>query len=296
MTAETATLHLLDASPYIFRAYHSLPTSITTPEGEPANAVYGFASFLIKLLGDAEPSHLAVAFDGSLTTSFRNELYADYKAQRELPPEELEAQLGACREVADAFGLATFIDDRYEADDILGALWRQHRAKGRSAVVVTSDKDLSQLVDDATVLWDFARDQRWDEATVREKFGVRPDQIPDYLGLAGDSVDNIPGVAGVGPKTAAALLAELGTLEAVFERLDRIPELAIRGAKSLARKLADQEERARLSKRLATVALDAPFEASWDELEHRGAAPEQVDPLFERLGFDRIRDRIPKWR
>ena len=127
MSAETPTLHLVDASPYIFRAYYSLPSSITTPEGAPANAVYGFASFLIKLLSDAEPTHLALAFDGSLTTSFRNELYPEYKAQRELPPEELKAQLGACREVADAFGLATFIDDRYEADDILGALWQRQR-------------------------------------------------------------------------------------------------------------------------------------------------------------------------
>lgn len=296
MTAETPTLHLVDASPYIFRAYYSLPSSITTSEGEPANAVYGFASFLIKLLGDAEPTHLAMAFDGSLTTSFRNELYPEYKAQRELPPEELEAQLDACREVAEAFGLATFIDDRYEADDILGALWRRHRAEGRGAVVVTSDKDLSQLVDDATVLWDFARDERWDTETVREKFGVRPGQIPDYLGLAGDSVDNIPGVSGVGPKTAAALLAELGTLEAVFEDLERVTELPIRGAKSLARKLEEQREVALLSKRLATVALDAPFEATLDELEHRGADREKVDPLFDRLGFGRIRDRIPKWR
>ena len=296
MSAETPTLHLVDASPYIFRAYYSLPSSITTPEGAPANAVYGFASFLIKLLGDAEPTHVALAFDGSLTTSFRNDLYAEYKAQRELPPEELEAQLGACREVAQAFGLATFIDDRYEADDIVGALWRRHRAEGRGAVVVTSDKDLSQLVDEGTVLWDFARDERWDVEAVREKFGVRPEQIPDYLGLAGDSVDNIPGVSGVGPKTAAALLAELATLEEVFEDLERVAELPIRGAGSLARKLEEQKEMALLSKRLATVALDAPFELDLDELEHRGADPETVDPLFERLGFGRIRDRIPKWR
>jgi len=293
---ERPTLHLVDASPYIFRAYYSLPSSITTATGEPANAVYGFASFLIKLLSDARPSHLALAFDGSLTTSFRNELYAEYKAQRELPPQELEAQLDACREVAEAFGLTTFIDDRYEADDIVGALWQRHRAAGRGAVVVTPDKDLSQLVDEATVLWDFARDERLDAEAVRQKFGVRPEQIPDYLGLAGDSVDNIPGVSGVGPKTAAALLAELGTLEAVFEDLERVAELPIRGAKSLARKLEEQKEMALLSKRLATVALDAPFEADLAQLEHRGADPEKVDPLFERLGFGRIRDRIPKWR
>lgn len=295
MASQAPTVYLIDASPYIFRAYFSLPSSITSPEGQPVNAVYGFASFLIKLLADEGPTHAAVAFDGSLTTSFRNELYPPYKAQRELPPEELEAQLDACRELADAFGFATFIDDRYEADDILGALWKRHRAEGRPAVVVTSDKDLSQLVDEATVLWDFARDDRWDPETVHEKFGVRPEQIPDYLGLAGDSVDNIPGVAGVGAKTAAALLGELGTMEEVYAGLDRVPELPIRGAKSLARKLEEQREMALLSKKLATVAVDAPFDAGLDQLEILGADPEKVDPLFERLGFGRIRDRVPRW-
>jgi len=296
MTSTVPTLYLIDASPYIFRAYFSLPSSITSPAGAPVNAVYGFASFLIKLIEQDQPSHLALGFDGSLTTSFRNELYPEYKAQREKPPEELKAQLDDCRELAEAFGCVTFIDDRYEADDIVGALWRQHRQRGGSAVVVTSDKDLSQLVDEATELWDFARDDRWSAATVREKFGVRPEQIPDFLGLAGDSVDNIPGVTGIGAKTAAALLTELGSLEEIYEALNRVAELPLRGAKSVARKLAEQKEQALLSKKLATVALDAPFQAELEELEHQGANPEWIDPLFERLGFGRIRDRIPRWR
>jgi 5'-3' exonuclease len=295
-SAGAPTVTLIDASPYIFRAYFSLPESLATPDGEPANAVYGFASFLVKLLDTERPTHLAAAFDGSLTTSFRNELFPDYKAQREPPPPELEAQMGWCREVAEALGIPTFIDERYEADDIVAALWHQHRRKGRRVIVVTSDKDLAQLIDEGTEVLDFARDERWDAAAVLEKFSVHPRQIPDYLGLAGDKVDNIPGVQGVGAKTAAALLAELGTLEAIYEDLERVTRLDVRGAQSLTAKLARQKETALLSKRLATVAVDAPFAASLAQLEHRGADPAKIDPLFERLGFEGIRERIPRWR
>lgn len=295
-SAPSPTVYLVDASPYVFRAFFALPDSITGPDGEPVNAVYGFASFLLKLMEQESPTHLGVAFDGSLTTSFRNELYPEYKAQRDPPPPELEAQLDACRETADALGTATFIDDRYEADDILGALWRRARREGFRVVVVTSDKDLAQLVDEDTELLDFARDTRYDVAAVEEKFGVRPAQIPDYLGLAGDSVDNIPGIAGVGPKTAQALLARFDSLEDALDRLDDVAELSVRGAGSLARKLDEQRDTALLSKRLATVALDAPYDVSPSELIWDGAHRDRVDAVFDRLGFGTIRERIPRYR
>lgn len=296
MSAASPTVHLVDASPYVFRAFFSLPDSITDPRGEPVHAVYGFAGFLLKLLDQEDPTHLAVAFDGSLTTSFRNEIYPEYKAQREPPPPELEAQLGACRDVARALGAATFVDDRYEADDILGALWRRARRDEHRVVVVTSDKDLAQLVDEETILFDFARDTRYDEAAVVEKFGVRPAQIPDYLGLAGDSVDNIPGVTGVGPKSAQALLAAFDALEDALDRLDEVAQLPVRGARSLARKLDEQREIALLSKRLATVALEAPYDVAPAELAWHGAHREQVEEVFDRLGFGTIRERIPRYR
>src|SRR5882757_6610519 len=143
-----ATVHMVDASPYIFRAHFSLPSSIKTPAGEPAAASYGFTSFLLKLIADEKPSHLAVTFDRSLNSSFRNDLYPAYKQQRDLPPPELEAQLDACVEIAAALGAATFIDDRYEADDLIGALCVRLEKEDHRAVIVTSDKDLSQLVDD----------------------------------------------------------------------------------------------------------------------------------------------------
>ncbi|MEM7356332.1 MAG: 5'-3' exonuclease H3TH domain-containing protein [Acidobacteriota bacterium] len=290
------TIHLVDASPYIFRGYFSIPSKMVGQSGLPVNAVYGFTQFLLRLIEQEEVTHLGLAFDKSLTTSFRNEIYPDYKAQRELPPPALEAQLDWCQEVGEALGAAIYVDLRYEADDLVGTLCRQLEADGHELVVVTSDKDLAQLVNERVTLLDFAKDERYDAAKVEEKFGVRPEQIADYLGLAGDSVDNIPGVAGVGAKTAVALLSALGSLEAIYERLDEVPSLPIRGAKSLHKKLVDQREQAFLSRQLATIAIDAPATADLDELSLDGADPELVDPLFEELRFGRIRDRIPRWK
>ncbi len=289
------TAHLVDASPYIFRAYFSLPDSITDPDGRPVHAVYGFASFLIKLVEDEAPTHLALAFDRSLTTSFRNEIHPAYKANRELPPPELEAQLDDCCELARAFGAATFIDERYEADDLIAGLAARLGAQGHGAVVVTSDKDLAQLVTDRVSLLDFARGERYGPAEVEAKFGVRPEQIPDFLGLAGDSVDNIPGVAGVGKKSAVVLLSAWRDLEGIYAHLDEVPDLPVRGARALAGKLEAGREAAFLSKRLATLAPEVPASAALADLAYRGADPALVDPLFKRLGFERIRERIPRW-
>lgn len=294
--ASPVTVHLVDASPYVFRAFHALPDSIRDPEGRPVNAVYGFGGFLIKLVETEEPSHLAVAFDRSLTTSFRNDLYPGYKAGRELPPPELEAQLDDCMELARAFGAAVFVDERYEADDLIAALVEQLAGAGHGAVIVTSDKDLAQLVGDRVRLFDFARDQRLGPREVVEKLGVRPEQVPDLLALAGDPVDSIPGLPGVGRKTAAALLAAFGDLESAYERLDEVPEVPIRGARSLAHKLAERRDEVFLWKRLATTAAEAPAEADLERLAYRGADATLVDRLFERLGFGGLRDRIPRWR
>lgn len=290
-----ATVHLIDASPYIFRAYFSMPSTMTSPAGEPVGAVYGFGSFLARYLADEEPTHLGVAFDRSLNTSFRNEIYPAYKAQRELPPPELEAQIDDCEALAAAFGGAVFIDERYEADDLIATLVERLTRAGHGAVIVTSDKDLAQLVGPGVTLYDFAREARYGEDEVVEKFGVHARQIADYLGLAGDSVDNIPGVAGVGAKTAAALLGRFRDLDDLYARLDEVAEVKVRGAKSLGAKLEAARETAFLSRRLATVARDAPAEASLDDLRWDGAREQAVDDLFERLGFGGLKDRIPRW-
>jgi len=288
-----AVVHLVDASPFIFRAFHSLPTSITDAEGRPANAVYGFADFLLRLIRDEEVTHLGVAFDADLMKSFRNEIYPQYKAHRDKPPAELVAQLDACREAAIALGAATFIDPRYEADDLIATLVRSLARAGHGAVIVSGDKDLAQLVTDEVALLDFARDEQYGPAEVVEKFGVRPDQIADLLALAGDAVDNIPGVRGVGRKTAARLLERFPHVEDLYERLDEVEALPVRGAKGLRAKLAAGREAAFLSKRLAVVADDAPAAAPLEELAYRGADPGAVDALCARLDTDRFRGRVP---
>lgn len=288
-----AIVHLVDASPYIFRAHFSLPSSIKTPDGSPAAASYGFTSFLLKLIADEKPTHLAVAFDRSLNSSFRNEIYPPYKQQRELPPPELEAQLTTCEEIAAALGIATFVDERYEADDLIGTLCAHLEKAGHGAVIVTSDKDLAQLVGERVSLFDFGKGIRLAPKEVFEKFGVRPDQITDFLGLAGDAVDNIPGIKGIGAKSAAELLARFGHLEDLYGRLDELPGLSsIRGARSLHAKLAANRETAFLSKQLATVARGVPgVKGTLKSLELRGADSARVETLFSRLGFNRIKER-----
>ncbi|MEM1201625.1 MAG: hypothetical protein AAGN66_00200 [Acidobacteriota bacterium] len=189
----TPRIHLVDASPYIFRAFFSLPPSLKSAAGLPANATYGFAGFLLKLLADEGVSHLALAFDESLTTSFRNDFYPEYKAQRELPNPDLERQLKGCVALAEALGIATFASPRYEAEDLLATVGAPLVEAGASAVIVSSDKDLMQLVTDRVELFDFARGERYGPAEVMVKFGVRPGQIADYLGLAGTASTTSPG-------------------------------------------------------------------------------------------------------
>lgn len=290
------TTYLIDASPYIFRAHFSMPSSLVDPEGRQAGATYGFASFLLKLLVQEQPSRLAVAFDGSLTTSFRNELYPEYKAKRETPPEELTSQMESCRRVAECLGMATFIDDSYEADDLIGTLSTLVSGTDQIAVIVTPDKDLAQLVSESVTLLDFARESRYSIPEVEEKFGVRPDQMVDLLALAGDAVDNIPGVRGVGAKTAVALLQAFGDLETLYERLDEVPDLSIRGAASVRAKLESGRNMAFLSQELATVHCQVPLKVTLDDLTYRGADRQCIEDLFEKLGFERIRQRITIWQ
>ena len=292
----SATVHLVDASPYLFRAYFAVPHSIRDPQGRPINAVHGFAGFLVRLLNEEQPTHLALAFDESLTTSFRNEFFPGYKASRALPPPELDAQLGWCRELGDAIGAATFSHDRYEADDILATLCGRVVAHGDGAVIVTNDKDLSQLVSDTVTWFDFAKGKRYGPAEVEEKLGVPPHQVIDLQGLCGDSVDDIPGVKGVGPKSAAALLAAFGSLEAIYEHLDEVEALPVRGAKSLRKKLAAGRDDAFLSKRLAHAVSDVPITGETDDLEYHGADRVRLQELCDRLGFGGLPGRVPKFR
>ena len=199
-------LYLVDASFFVFRAYYSVGLEMTGVDGEPVNALYGFSRFLGDLIEQTKPVHIAVAFDESLASSFRNEIYPAYKANREPAPPELKRQFAWCREVCRHLGIAEFGSPTHEADDIIGTIAARFRKQGHRAVLVTRDKDLAQLIHDGDAYWDWAAERRLGYADIEGHFGVRPERMADFLALAGDSVDNIPGVPGVGPKTAAALL------------------------------------------------------------------------------------------
>ncbi len=276
-------VHLVDASLYVFRAWHSIPPDFTDVDGHPVNAVHGFTRFLLELLERAQPSHAAIAFDESLTSSFRNGIYPEYKANRALPPAELVRQFAYCREVAAALGLTVLTDTLYEADDLIGSAIQALDRHACHAVIVSADKDFGQLIGDRVEQWDYARNERWGADGVLQRFGIHPRQVPDYLALMGDTVDNIPGVPGIGAKTAAALLAHFDTLEALLERVDEVGFLRLRGAAATARKLREHAALARLSRSLTAIALDAPVPPDVAHYVRRLPDTAVVGPLFDRL-------------
>ncbi len=283
--AQRATAYLVDGSLYVFRAWHSMPDSFFDADGQPSHAVHGFTRFLCELLEQVKPAHVAVAFDAALTSSFRNAIYPAYKANRELPPPDLERQFVRCREVTEALGIAVLIDHSYEADDLIGtALWNL-RGQGLRSVIVSADKDFGQLLGEHDEQWDYARGLRWGPTGVFEKLGVHPHQVADYLALCGDAVDNIPGVPGIGAKTAAALLAHFGTLDALLERVDEVAFLRVRGAAACAQKLREHAEATRLYRRLTRIALDAPVSPDLDALRRRSIDAARLEDLCERLRF-----------
>ena len=278
-------VHLVDGSLYVFRAWHSMPDEFHDVDGHPVNAVHGFTRFLCELLERVKPEHVAVAFDASLTTSFRNAIYPAYKANRELPPPDLEHQFVLCREVTQALGVPVLIDHSFEADDLIGSAMWTLRGHGFRSVIVSAGKDFGQLLGEFDEQWDYARNLRWGPAGVHEKLGVHPHQVADYLALCGDAVDNIPGVPGVGAKTAAALLSHFGSLDALLDRVDEVPFLRLRGAASCAAKLREHAESARLYRRLTRIALDAPVPPEADALRRLRGETEGMDALCERLRF-----------
>ena len=284
--APRTTLYLVDASLYVFRAWHSMPAdAFRDADGWPTNAVHGFARFLLELLERERPRHIAVAFDEALDACFRNALYPAYKANRDPAPEELRRQFAHCKALCLALGLVVLAHAEYEAADLIGSAARAGRAHGHRAVIVSADKDLSQLLAVDDEQWDFARGLRWGLAGVRSRHGVDAHQIADYLALAGDPVDNIPGVPGIGKKTAAVLLAHFGSLDALLERVDEVPFLRFRGAAQAAAKLRAHREQALLCRLLATVALDAPLCTAAPVYARGVPDGERLPALCESLRF-----------
>ncbi|MBR9912498.1 MAG: flap endonuclease [Gammaproteobacteria bacterium] len=285
---------LLDASIFIFRYYFSMPDHWSSVEGHGTGAVYGYTRFLLRLLTEQRPRHIAACFDESLESCFRNEIYPAYKSSRVLPDEALAFQLDACQQVTRLLGIASFASDRYEADDLLGSLMQLlHRVEPASPVaLLTRDKDLGQLLlRPQDCLWDYGTAGRNSDSQplyrehIHQRFGVWPEQLVDYLALVGDSIDDIPGVPGIGAKTAGALLQFAGDIETLYQRLDELPAQGIRGAKSLAAKLLNWREQVALAQRLAKIVTDVELQVDPAELRRGGAEREQFADFCQRMGF-----------
>ncbi len=279
------SLHLVDASFFVFRAYYSIPAEMADAEGRPVNALYGFARFMSDLLERERPQFLAVAFDESLAGSFRNRIYPAYKANREPAPEELKEQFRRCRELCGHLGAAEYSSPEYEADDIIGTIATRLRSSGFRSTLVTRDKDLAQLIHEGDEFWDYMAAERFAYGDIAARFGVRPERMADYLALTGDAVDNIPGVPGVGPKTAAALLAEFASLDELYADLPRVATLPIRGAARVATRLAEHRGAAYLARELTRIACDMPLEVSASALRRRPPDLNTLGVFYDEAGF-----------
>jgi DNA polymerase-1 len=282
-------LYLVDGSSYIFRAYHRLPP-LTNRHGQPAGAVYGYTTMLWKLadgLNKADgPTHMAVILDASEQT-FRNEMYDQYKAHRPPPPEDLVPQFPLIRVATRAFSIPCIEEAGLEADDIIACYVHEAKRQGWKVTIVSSDKDLMQLVEDGQVdMLDTMNDRRIDSAYVREKFGVGPNELGDVLALMGDKVDNVPGVPGIGPKTASQLIADFGSLEAVLENAETITK------PKLKQSLIEHADAARLSRKLVELVCDAKLPQPLEELALQGIPKEPLAEFLEDQGFKSLLNRL----
>lgn len=262
-------IYLIDASVYVFRAYYSMLPDMTDRDGNPAHAVFGFAKFLGDLVEQARPEYIAVAFDQSLTSCFRSRIYPAYKKNREPAPADLVLQFERCYEYCRHLGIAAVGSHDYEADDIIGSLCSRMRKVGLRTTVVSRDKDLAQLIRAGDVYWDYTSRERFGYADIERRFGVAPERMADYLALMGDAVDNIPGVPGIGAKTAAVLMREFASLDELYEGLSRVGLLKLRGAATLAARLLEHRSAAYLARQLTVIACDAPLQVESESLRRR---------------------------
>ena len=293
MTAKAASapirLYLVDGSGYLFRAYHALPPLTRKSDGTPIGAVSGYSNMLYKLLCDMgdehDPTHLAVIFDHSSKT-FRNDLYPEYKAHRPEPPEDLIPQFGLVRDATRAFNVACIEAEGFEADDIIATYARMVEAKGGEVVIISSDKDLMQLVSDRISLFDTMKNRRIGRAEVIEKFGVPPEKVIDVQALAGDSADNVPGVPGIGVKTAAQLVEEYGDLDTLLARASEIKQNKRR------ENLIEFADKARISRELVTLKTDVPLEEPLDALAMPKIDPEKLSKFLAEMEFNTLARRV----
>jgi DNA polymerase I len=278
-------IFLVDASVYVFRAYHSMLPDMVDRDGNPVHAVFGFARFLGDLIERVRPRYIAVAFDQRLATSYRSRIYPPYKANREPAPVDLAMQFQHCRELCRHLGLAAFVSPEYEADDIIGTLGCLMREEGVRSAFITRDKDLAQLVRAGDLYWDFGAREQFGYHDIERHFGVAPERFADYLALTGDDVDNIPGVPGVGHKTAASLMKAFASLDHLYADLDRIPGLKLRGARTLSDKLRQHRDSVYLARKLTHITCDMQLGVDIEGLRRRLPDALALGALYDRLGF-----------
>ena len=274
---------IIDGSSYFFRAFFAIQR-LATSKGFPTNAIYGFINMLIKVLEVEKPKKLAIVFD-TPKPSFRKELYQDYKSTRLAPPDDLVIQIPYIQRAVDCFRIKRLEAEGFEADDVIGTLAKHAERDGYTVEIITGDKDLMQLINDKVSLYDTMKDKRISAATVVERFGVRPDQMVDFLALMGDSSDNIPGVTGIGEKTAADLIRGYGSLDGLYQNLDKLKE-------KRRQVLTREKDNAYLSQKLATIHCEIPFRFSWEEMSYHGPDLDQLRALFEELEFQNLLKRF----
>ncbi|OOE34557.1 DNA polymerase I [Salinivibrio kushneri] len=278
-------LILVDGSSYLYRAYHASP-NLTNSQGEPTGAVFGVVNMLRSLLRQYPHSHVAVIFDAKGKT-FRDDMYEQYKANRPPMPGDLRGQIEPLHKIIKAMGLPLLAVEGVEADDVIGTLATQASQAGMPVLISTGDKDMAQLVDEHVTLINTMTNVVMDPEAVREKYGFGPEHMIDYLALMGDKVDNIPGVPGVGDKTATALIANLGGLDDIYASLERIADLGFRGAKSMAKKLTEHKESAYLSHQLATIKLDVELDFTPEQLVKQEPDNDTLVAMYRELQFRR---------
>ena len=275
-------LYLIDGSSYIFRAYYGVRADLSTSQGFPTNAVYGFANMLLKFLREYEPRYLGIVFD-SKGEVFRNEIYPEYKANRDEAPESLKLQFPKIFELVQAFSIPMLAMEGYEADDIMGTIARaQEESK---VVLITGDKDFCQLVSENVTLVDTMRERVTGVREVHDKYGIGPEQMIDFFALVGDKVDNVPGVAGVGEKTASVLISEYGDLDGVYGNIDALRP-------SVARKLKEHKDNAYLSRELVTIKTDVDIGTKIEDFRYGGYTAEDLRGIFRELEFEKLLDEI----
>ena len=279
-------IFLIDASVYVFRAYHSVLPDMRDRDGNSMHAVFGFARFLGDLLERVRPKYIAVAFDQRRADSYRSRIYPPYKANRERAPADLVLQFERCRELCAHLGVAMFVDPEYEADDIIGSLAVLMRAEGVRAAYITRDKDLAQLMREGDLFWDYGARSQFGYHDIERHFGVAPERFADYLALTGDEVDNIPGVPGVGHRTAASLMKAFRSLDDLYQDLPQVAQLKLRGAGSLVGKLSAHREAVFLSRQLTRIACDLKLGGvGATALQRRMPNLATLGDFYDELGF-----------